>query len=209
MFQAAFLLPIINRLLEDKSDLVVDSSHCEPQVVVVSPTRELAVQIHQEARKFSYDSGIKTVVTYGGTSVMYQVRQIERGCHILVATPGRMNDFVSKNRISFASVKFVVLDEADRMLDMGFLPAVEQMLNHETMVQTGQRQTLMFSATFPEEVQRLAANYLHNYLFITVGIVGGACTDVQQEFHQIEKFAKREKLLQILREQGTLILFLL
>lgn len=162
----------------------------------------MAIQINQEARKFSHDSGIKTVVTYGGTSVMYQIKQIEKGCHILVATPGRMNDFVSRNRISFASVKFVVLDEADRMLDMGFLPAVEQMLNHETMVPTGQRQTLMFSATFPEEVQRLAASYLNNYLFITIGIVGGACSDVQQEFHQIDKFAKREKLIEILRAQG-------
>lgn len=113
-----------------------------------------------------------------------------------------MNDFVNRQRISFASVKFFVLDEADRMLDMGFLPDVEKMLKHETMVQTGERQTLMFSATFPEEVQRLAANYLHNYLFITVGIVGGACADVQQVFYEVDRFSKREKLLELLKEHS-------
>lgn len=88
------------------------------------------------------------------------------------------------------------------MLDMGFLPDVEEMLKHESMVQTGERQTLMFSATFPEEVQRLAANFLSDYLFITVGIVGGACSDVTQQFYQIDKFAKREKLLEILQNSG-------
>lgn len=119
-----------------------------------------------------------------------------------------MNDFVSRDRISFNSVRFVVLDEADRMLDMGFLPAVEQMLKHNSMVPTGERQTLMFSATFPEEVQRLAANYLNNYLFITIGIVGGACTDVQQMFHQVDKFKKRETLLELLRENRKLSSFL-
>lgn len=99
-------------------------------------------------------------------------------------------------------MRFVVLDEADRMLDMGFLPDVEEMLRHDTMVQTGERQTLMFSATFPEEIQHLASKFLHNYLFITVGIVGGACTDVQQEFYQIDKFSKRMKLLELLKEAG-------
>ncbi|GLV43348.1 vasa [Carabus blaptoides fortunei] len=200
---AAFLLPIINSLLADKTDLIVTEGHCEPQVVIVSPTRELAIQIGAEARKFAHDSVIKTVVTYGGTAVQHQISQIMNGCHILVATPGRMNDFVERNRITFSSVRYVVLDEADRMLDMGFLPDIERVMGHETMVPTTERQTLMFSATFPEEIQRLASRFLNDYLFITVGIVGGACSDVQQVFHEVDKFAKRQKLLSLLTEEGT------
>lgn len=76
MLQAAFLLPIINCLIEDKAELIVDSSHVEPQVIIVSPTRELAIQIHEEARKFAYDTGLKCVIAYGGTSVGYQIKQL-------------------------------------------------------------------------------------------------------------------------------------
>lgn len=114
-----------------------------------------------------------------------------------------MNDFVNRDLITFSSIRYVVLDEADRMLDMGFLPDIEKVMNHTTMVPTGERQTLMFSATFPEEIQRLAAKFLNNYLFITVGIVGGACSDVQQVFYEVDKFSKRQKLLTLLQEEGA------
>lgn len=168
----------------------------------MSPTRELAIQIYEQAKKFAYNSTVKTVVAYGGTSVNHQKNIILNGCHILVATPGRLNDFVKRKHISFASVQFFVLDEADRMLDMGFLPTVEQMMGDSSMVATGERQTLMFSATFPEEIQHLAGKFLHNYVFVAVGIVGSASTDVQQVFHQITKFKKRDKLLELLREEN-------
>lgn len=199
---AAFLLPIIHRLLADNLDLVAEN-HVEPQAVIVSPTRELCIQIFNEAKKFAHGSILKVCILYGGTSVMHQKNSVMRGCHILVATPGRLNDFVSRGHITFASIRFMVLDEADRMLDMGFLPCVEEIMNHDTMTATGDRTTLMFSATFPEEIQHLAGKFLYDYIFVAVGIVGGACADVEQRFYEVGKFKKRQKLLELLQEEGS------
>ncbi|CAB3231703.1 unnamed protein product [Arctia plantaginis] len=198
---AAFLLPIINVLLQDPRELVVGANGCaQPQVIIVSPTRELTLQIFNEARKFSYGSVLKIAVAYGGTAVRHQGDNIARGCHILVATPGRLHDFVDRSRVSFDGVRFVVLDEADRMLDMGFMPSVEKMMDHPTMVSIDQRQTLMFSATFPEDIQHLAGRFLNNYLFVAVGIVGGASTDVEQVFHQVTKYEKQSTLKKLIEE---------
>lgn len=116
----------------------------------------------------------------------------------MVATPGRLKDFVDKTYITFDDVRFIVLDEADRMLDLGFMPAVEELMRNPTMVPVGQRQTLMFSATFPEDIQRLAGKFLKEYIFITVGIVGGACADVEQNIYETTKFEKRNKLAEII-----------
>ncbi|CAD1472170.1 unnamed protein product, partial [Heterotrigona itama] len=204
---AAFAVPIISMLLERNAELVVTSSHCEPQVVVVSPTRELTIQIWQQIVKFSLNSILKTVVIYGGTSVHHQRGKLFAGCHILVATPGRLLDFVERGRIKFSSLQFFVLDEADRMLDMGFLPDIEKIVDHETMVPLGERQTLMFSATFPDEVQHLAKRFLNNYLFLAVGIVGGACSDVEQNFYEVARNKKKDLLREILEREndaGTL-----
>jgi len=199
---AAFLLPIIHVLLNDPKELVVTTEHCEPQVVILSPTRELALQIFTEARKFAHGSVIKTVVVYGGVVSNHQIQRTMTGCHILVATPGRLLDFVNKGRITFSSLRFLVLDEADRMLDMGFMPDIERLMGHPTMVASDKRQTLMFSATFPEEIQRLAGEFLNNYLFLAVGIVGSACSDVEQHFHLVPKFEKRSKLTEIIVKEG-------
>lgn len=132
----------------------------------------------------------------------------QNGCHILVATPGRLKDFCDKTYVTFENLKYFVLDEADRMLDMGFAPAVDEIMRNPTMVATGKRQTLMFSATFPNEIQRLAGKYLHEYIFITIGVVGGASSDVQQNVFQVSKFEKRKKLMEILNAddpRGTMV----
>lgn len=198
---AAFLLPILSSILDEAIDLVIG----KPQAVIVSPTRELAIQIFNEARKFAFTTYIKIKILYGGTSVKYQNESITSGCHVLIATPGRLLDFVERTFVTFEDTRFVVLDEADRMLDMGFSDSMRKIMHHSTM--RAEHQTLMFSATFPEEIQRLAGEFLKNYIFVTIGVVGGACSDVQQTVYEVSKFNKRSKLMEILREgaDGTIV----
>lgn len=200
---AAFLLPIINGILAESCDLSIG----KPQAVIVSPTRELAIQIFSEARKFAMGSYLKISIVYGGTSSKYQGENIAKGCHILICTPGRLLDFVEKGFITFEETRYVVLDEADRMMEMGFKDNVNTLMNHPTMRPIEERQNLMFSATFPEEIQRLAGAYLSNYIFITIGVVGGACSDVTQEIFEVKKFQKRSKLMELLSESsdGTIV----
>ncbi|XP_050449023.1 ATP-dependent RNA helicase vasa [Cataglyphis hispanica] len=202
---AAFVLPILHTLLENPRDLITSGTSCEPQVIIISPTRELTLQIYQQVKKFSLSSILRSEVAYGGTSVIHQRDKLFAGCNILVATPGRLLDFIGKGRIKLSSLRFFVLDEADRMLDMGFLPDIEKIVDHETMVPAEERQTLMFSATFPNEIQELASRFLKNYLFLAVGIVGGACADVEQNFYQASGQPEKRKLLkEILEKQSQM-----
>ncbi|XP_037933556.1 ATP-dependent RNA helicase vasa-like [Teleopsis dalmanni] len=197
----AYLLPIINHLLIEQKDLCIG----KPMVLILSPTRELAIQIYTEALKFAYGSYLKVVILYGGTNTKHQSEKLFKGCHILICTPGRLLQFVNKGFLSFEETSVYVLDEADRMLDMGFKDSIASILNHPS---TGaNRQVLMFSATFPEEIQNLAKEYLKNYIFISVGIVGGACSDVDQIIIEVSRFDKRKKLLEILRQEnmGTMV----
>jgi probable ATP-dependent RNA helicase DDX4 len=199
---AAFLLPIINKLMDEQPSCIIG----QPYVVIISPTRELAIQIYNEARKFATNTIVKVAIAYGGTAVRHQGEGIKKGCHILVATPGRLLDFVEKTFVTFDSVRYVILDEADRMLDMGFMPSIEKMMNHTTMPDS--KQTLMFSATYPEEIQVKASAFLRDYLFVVVGIIGGACNDVEQIIHKVGKFEKRKKLQEILNDgdsSGTIV----
>ncbi len=105
-------------------------------------------------------------------------------------------------QISLSNVRYLVLDEADRMLDMGFEGDVRKMVEQLGMPPKGQRQTLMFSATFPEQIQKLAGDFLENYIFVTVGRIGGANTDITQNVYEVTQFQKREKLVSILNESG-------
>jgi len=196
---AAFLLPIIHDLLETGDSNNCGSSVQTPQAVVISPTRELAIQIWENARKFALGSMVKAVVVYGGTSVGSQRAILEKGCNILVGTPGRLLDFVEKGVVSFSSLRYFVLDEADRMLDMGFGPEIQKCIDNPTMPAREARTTLMFSATFPDDVQEKAREYLKkDKIFLAIGLVGATCNDVQQTFVEVEKKGKRRKLTEIL-----------
>ncbi|XP_019269813.2 probable ATP-dependent RNA helicase DDX4 isoform X3 [Panthera pardus] len=200
---AAFLLPILAHMMRDGITASRFKDLQEPECIIVAPTRELISQIYLEARKFSFGTCVRAVVIYGGTQLGHSIRQIVQGCNILCATPGRLMDIIGKEKIGLRQVKYLVLDEADRMLDMGFGPEMKKLISCPGMPSKEQRQTLMFSATFPEAIQKLAGEFLKSdYLFVAVGQVGGACRDVQQTILQVGQYSKREKLVEILRNIG-------
>lgn len=200
---AAFLLPIISNLLEKGVETNAGNSVQSPQVLVMTPTRELAKQIYEQSRKFAMGSMIKSVVAYGGMGVVFNIKELERGCNILVATPGRLMDFVEKGKIEFSRLQYFILDEADKMLDMGFGPEIEKCLKNKTMPSAEERNTLMFSATFPSDVQSTARNYMRrDKIFLTIGMIGAPCRDVEQVFLDVKKKEKRKKLLSILEDSA-------
>uniref|UniRef100_A0ABM0N0V5 RNA helicase n=1 Tax=Saccoglossus kowalevskii TaxID=10224 RepID=A0ABM0N0V5_SACKO len=201
---AAFLLPVLTGMIKSGLSGSSFSEAVEPQALVITPTRELALQIHHEALKFAYSTILRPVVCYGGTSVQHQLRELSRGCNLLVATPGRLLDFVGKGKVGLGKLKYLILDEADRMLDMGFEPEIRRLVASPNMPSKEDRQTLMFSATFPEEIQKLAGDFLNDYIFLTVGRVGGTTPDIEQSVVQMEsQFQKKEKLMEILSNVGT------
>lgn len=169
-----------------------------PTSLILAPTRELVSQIYDEARKFAYRSWVRPCVVYGGADIGTQLRSIERGCDLLVATPGRLVDLIERGRISLANIKYLVLDEADRMLDMGFEPQIRRIVEGEDMPTVQNRQTLMFSATFPRDIQMLARDFLKDYVFLSVGRVGSTSENITQKVEYVEDGDKRSVLLDIL-----------
>ena len=174
-----------------------------PTSLILAPTRELVSQIYDEARKFAYRSWVRPCVVYGGADIGSQLRQIERGCDLLVATPGRLVDLIERGRISLANIKYLILDEADRMLDMGFEPQIRRIVEGEDMPPTQGRQTLMFSATFPRDIQMLARDFLKDYVFLSVGRVGSTSENITQKVEYVEDPDKRSMLLDILHTHGA------
>ncbi|KAA0703620.1 putative ATP-dependent RNA helicase DDX4 [Triplophysa tibetana] len=200
---AAFLLPILQQLMTDGVAASKFSEVQEPEAIIVAPTRELINQIYMEARKFAYGTCVRPVVVYGGINTGYTIREVLKGCNVLCGTPGRLLDIIGRGKVGLSKVRYLVLDEADRMLDMGFEPDMRKLVGSPGMPSKEDRQTLMFSATFPEDIQRLAADFLKvDYMFLAVGVVGGACSDVEQSIIQVTQFSKREQLLDLLRTTG-------
>lgn len=207
---AAFILPIVNQLLNGETEFqpqeaIRGQRTQEPLVLVLSPTRELCVQLYQHFRLFSEESprrlGCSTA--YGGTQVMYNRNAIRSGTHVLCAVPGRLKQFVDEGTVSFAKLRYLVLDEADRMLDDGFQTAIQEFAEHPSMPAKESRQTLMFSATFQSDVEQLARTMMRpqETVKVVVGILGSVNADVTQSFVECADLkAKREMLLQILNE---------
>uniref|UniRef100_A0A7N4PF35 RNA helicase n=1 Tax=Sarcophilus harrisii TaxID=9305 RepID=A0A7N4PF35_SARHA len=208
---AAFLLPILSQIYTDgpgealramKENGRYGRRKQYPISLVLAPTRELAVQIYEEARKFSYRSRVRPCVVYGGADIGQQIRDLERGCHLLVATPGRLVDMMERGKIGLDFCKYLVLDEADRMLDMGFEPQIRRIVEQDTMPQKGVRHTMMFSATFPKEIQMLARDFLDEYIFLAVGRVGSTSENITQKVVWVEEADKRSFLLDLLNATG-------
>ncbi|XP_061346134.1 DEAD-box ATP-dependent RNA helicase 46-like [Gastrolobium bilobum] len=176
-----------------------NNSKLGPSVLVLSPTRELATQIQDEAVKFGKSSRISCVCLYGGAPKGPQLRDIDRGADIVVATPGRLNDILEMRRISLHQISYLVLDEADRMLDMGFEPQIRKIVNE---VPT-RRQTLMFTATWPKEVRKIAADLLINPVQVNIGNVDElvANKSITQHVEILASMEKHKRLEHILRSQ--------
>ncbi|GIX70592.1 hypothetical protein CEXT_252052 [Caerostris extrusa] len=178
---AAFLIPILNQIFENgpPKNIPVPPRHSSrvkqyPLSLVLSPTRELACQIHEEACKFAYRSRVRPCVVYGGADPAQQMKDLDRGCHLLVATPGRLVDMMERGKISLEMVRYLVLDEADRMLDMGFEP----------------------------QIRELARKFMDNYIFLAVGRVGSTSENITQKVVWVEEHDKRSFLLDLLNAAG-------
>ncbi|KAK6149270.1 hypothetical protein DH2020_016795 [Rehmannia glutinosa] len=206
---AAFCFPIINAILADKQRNK-SSFHNSgaigmafPMALILAPTRELTCQIHEEAKKFSYQTGVKVVVVYGGAPIVQQLRNLERGVDILVATPGRLVDMIERSKVSLRNIKYLALDEADRMLDMGFERQVRKIVQQMEMPPPGSRQTMLFSATFPAEIQKLASDFLSNHIFLVAGKVGSSTDLILQRVEFVPDIDKRDYLVNLLHQQKT------
>ncbi|KAK1435030.1 hypothetical protein QVD17_00785 [Tagetes erecta] len=199
---AAFCFPIISGIMRGQfAQRPRGTRVVFPLALIISPTRELSCQIHEEARKFSYQTGVKVVVVYGGTPINQQLRELERGVDILVATPGRLVDLLERAKVSLQMIRYLALDEADRMLDMGFEPQIRKIVEQTDMPPPGERQTMLFSATFPREIQRLASDFLSNYIFLTVGRVGSSTDLIVQRVEFVQEVDKRSHLMDLLHAQ--------
>ncbi|WCJ29670.1 ATP-dependent RNA helicase DED1 [Euphorbia peplus] len=204
---AAFCFPIIHGILKSQTQFKPAGSGrarnrvaC-PTALIISPTRELSCQIHDEAQKFAYNTGVKIAVVYGGAPIVQQFRNLEKGVDILVATPGRLVDVIERGKVSLGMVKYLALDEADRMLDMGFEPQIRKIVQQMDMPPLAQRQTMLFSATFPQNIQKLACDFLSDYVFLTVGRVGSSTNLIAQRVELVQDMDKRSRLVDLLRSQ--------
>ncbi|CAJ0947027.1 unnamed protein product, partial [Mesorhabditis belari] len=208
---AAFLVPLINHILQNGPEAI----HREdigrsgrkkqfPSALVLSPTRELSLQIYNESRKFAYRTPITSALLYGGReNYRDQINKLRLGCHILIATPGRLIDVMEQGYIGLAGCRYLVLDEADRMLDMGFEPQIRQIVELSSMPMKGERVTAMFSATFPKEIQVLAQDFLlPDYVFLAVGRVGSTSENIMQKVVWVEEPEKRSYLMDLLDAGG-------
>ena len=169
-----------------------------PRALVLEPTRELADQVSESFDKYSKYSKLSHALLIGGTSMDEQTKKLERGVDVLIATPGRLMDHFNRGRILLSQVNILVIDEADRMLDMGFIPDVEEICKKLPFT----RQTLFYSATMPPEIQRLTDQFLHNAVRVEVSRPATTATNITQEVVMIpaNDWAKREALRRLIRE---------
>lgn len=192
----AFVLPLIHLLECDTAPGI--------RALVLTPTRELAMQIEETFTKMAAGSALRATVVVGGLNERTQLNAIRRGAQVLIATPGRLYDFVSRNLIDLRGVRLLVLDEADRMLDMGFLPTVDRILTALAPA----RQTLLFSATIENSVKRLVETHVQDAVRVEVGSTTRAAETVDLHLYEVEGDRKLGLLLEMLRqEEGSFLVF--
>jgi ATP-dependent RNA helicase RhlE len=193
---AAFVLPILHKLLSNPGK--------GTRALIITPTRELAEQIHQTFRSLGRGTGIRSTSIYGGVGAAPQIDALRRGVDIIVACPGRLLDHIQSKHAKLSSLDVLVLDEADRMLDMGFLPDIKRILKHIP----ARRQTMLFSATFPKEIEHLAAQALHNPKRVAIGLARPAHT-VAHTLYPVPHHLKKGLLMELLGqiEMASVLIF--
>ena len=205
----AFLLPIINKLLSNEIPHTPASHGVSyPVAIVLAPTRELVEQIYAEARKICYKTNIIVTRVYGGVPHAPQLRDLRNGADIIIATPGRLNDFINNSHINLELAQNLIIDEADRMLDMGFEPQINRIIYEYKMPAKDKRQNLFFSATFPKEVKELARNFMNNYYFVSVNNNNEAIANenIKHLLVQTSKGDETNKLVELIKElKGSIL----
>jgi superfamily II DNA/RNA helicase len=195
---AAFSLPLLQRLLKHENASTSPARH-PVRALVLLPTRELADQVAQQIELYAKHTQLRSTVVFGGMDMKPQTAELKKGVEVLVATPGRLLDHIEAKNCVLNQVEYVVLDEADRMLDIGFLPDLQRILSHLPKTRT----TLLFSATFSPEIKRLASSYLQNPVTIEVARSNATASTVEQRFYRVDDDDKRQALKHLLREKGV------
>jgi ATP-dependent RNA helicase RhlE len=194
---AAFSLPLLQRLLKHENASTSPARH-PVRALVLLPTRELADQVAQQVKLYAKHTNLRSAVVFGGMDMKPQTAELKRGVEVLVATPGRLLDHIEAKNAVLNQVEYVVLDEADRMLDIGFLPDLQRILSFLPK----QRTTLLFSATFSPEIKRLANSYLQDPVTIEVSKPNATASTVEQHFYSVPDEEKRHAIKQIVRQRG-------
>ncbi|MBC7853029.1 MAG: DEAD/DEAH box helicase, partial [Pirellulaceae bacterium] len=187
---ASFVIPILEKLQLGKD---IHS----PQAIIMVPTRELAVQVHDEAEKLAYGRRVHCAAVYGGKPIRSQIEKLRKGCQIVVGTPGRVLDHLSRRTIDLTQLKFVVLDEADRMLDIGFRPDIERILRQCPK----DRQTMLLSATVPPPIAKLAQKYMRDPETLNFSAGDVAVETIDQYYFTVDPHKKFELLLRLLKRE--------
>ncbi len=203
---AAFAIPVLQRLLPQANNSPSPARH-PIRALILAPTRELAQQIYDVFTQLAQFTFLRIATLLGGESMPQQTQLLQKGIDIVIATPGRLYDHVVTNKLNLNQVEILVLDEADRMLDMGFLPEIENILSHLPQ-DLNKRQTLLFSATFSDYIKKLTQKYQYKPLTIQAHAVNSSNVNVQQLMYEIEEHQRLLALKYILREHsGQCIIF--
>jgi len=194
---AAFSLPLLQKMLRHENASASPARH-PVRALVLAPTRELADQVAVNVKAYAKHSNLRVACVFGGIDMAPQTAELKRGVEVVIATPGRLLDHIQAKNCQLGQVEYVVLDEADRMLDIGFLPDLQRILSYLPK----QRQTLLFSATFSPEIKKLAQSYLQDPLLVEVARPNATATNVEQRFYSVDGDDKRRVVKQILRQRG-------
>ncbi|HEY2435196.1 MAG TPA: DEAD/DEAH box helicase [Vicinamibacterales bacterium] len=201
----AFVLPLLNRLLKARAQNPDERG--STRVLILAPTRELCVQIEDDVQGFAYHTNLTSIAVYGGVEMGQQERALKAGVDVVVATPGRLMDHQRSGAVDFSRVDTFVLDEADRMMDMGFWPDVRRI--SQTLPPPEKRQTLLFSATMPDEVMKLVTEVVRNAQYVQIGSAGGPARSITHEVENVPAAQKTEWLAKFCRRTpGPILVFM-